>query len=143
MGHPSSEGYCLFWEHIDKVICGVGFNSIRSKFHLPGWLMLFLGWLCELLGACTGTKLKLSRFSVRMLLIHRWFKIDAVQRDLGYEPIVGFDEGWTDTIAWFRERWLPHFGAGASGLAGGIARQTQHKIDLQAGANKTSANKHD
>eukprot|EP00928_Gymnodinium_smaydae_P029034 TRINITY_DN21987_c0_g1_i1.p1 TRINITY_DN21987_c0_g1~~TRINITY_DN21987_c0_g1_i1.p1 ORF type:complete len:418 (+),score=65.08 TRINITY_DN21987_c0_g1_i1:48-1301(+) len=141
--HPVKEGYCVFWEHLDKVVCGVGFASILSKFHLPASLMMFLGWACEIIGALLGKRLKLSRFSVRMLLIHRWFRIDAARQDLKYEPIVSFSEGWDDTIAWFRKRWLPIFFSGASGLTGGVAEQTMHKIGIQARTGAASDSKND
>ena len=39
--------------------------------------------------------------------MHRWFRTDAARRDLGYEPIVPFDEGWRRTVAWFAEHWAP------------------------------------
>jgi nucleoside-diphosphate-sugar epimerase len=136
--HPHPEGYCVFWEHIDSVITDVGFKPIRDKYHLPAWLMMFVGWLCQTVGGWLGLKPKLSCFSVRMLLMNRWFRISAIERDLGYKPVVGFQEGWADTVCWFREYWLPHFGSGASGLAGGVAKQTQHKIDLQSGGKKAA-----
>jgi len=134
--HPHPEGYCIFWDHIDSVITAVGFKPIRDKCHLPGWLMMFVGWLCQTVGGWFGLKPKLSCFSVRMLLMNRWFRINAIERDLGYKPVIDFQEGWADTVCWFREYWLPHFGSGASGLAGGVAKQTQHKIDIQSGAKK-------
>ncbi|CAK0909430.1 unnamed protein product [Prorocentrum cordatum] len=131
--HPHPEGYCVFWEHIDSVITDMGFKPIRGKCHLPAWLMMFVGWLCQTVGGWFGLKPKLTCFSVRMLLMNRWFRISAIERDLGYRPVIGFREGWADTVCWFREHWLPHFGSGASGLTGGVAKQTQHKIDLQSG----------
>ena len=33
---------------------GMGFESIKSKFHLPAWFMMFVGWVSELAGACIG-----------------------------------------------------------------------------------------
>jgi len=131
--HPDPRGYCVFWQEIDKVISAVGFASLLSKLHLPAWLMMTVGFICDVIGRCTGWKFKLSRFSVKMLIMHRWFKIDAITRDLGYQPLVSFDEGWTDTVAWFKQHWLPTFGANAHGLIGNVAKQTQRKIDIQAG----------
>mmetsp|Transcript_73453 Transcript_73453/g.166500 ORF Transcript_73453/g.166500 Transcript_73453/m.166500 type:complete len:250 (-) Transcript_73453:55-804(-) len=130
--HPDPRGCCVFWEEIDKVITGMGFRSLKTKLHVPTWLMLSLGLFCDVVGSCMGRKFKLSWFSVRMLVINRWFKIDAVTRDLGYEPMVSFEEGWADTTTWFRERWLPNFSLSAGGLAGNVADQTQRKIDIQA-----------
>jgi nucleoside-diphosphate-sugar epimerase len=47
-----------------------------------------------------------------MLVIHRWFDISAAKRDLGYEPLFTFQEGWASTIEWFKEHWLPDYKAG-------------------------------
>ena len=35
-------------------------------------------------------------------LPQRWFRITAAQHDLGYQPVVSYQEGWPDTIEWFR-----------------------------------------
>mmetsp|Transcript_103075 Transcript_103075/g.321193 ORF Transcript_103075/g.321193 Transcript_103075/m.321193 type:complete len:417 (-) Transcript_103075:70-1320(-) len=140
--HPDSRGCCEFWKEIDKVIVSVGFASIQAKMHLPSWFMLLLGWLCDVAGACVGKKFKLSKFAVRMLLMHRWFKIDAIKRDLGFEPLVGFQEGIEDTVGWFRQYWLPTFDASAGGMTGDVAKQTQRKINIQS-ASALSSNKKD
>jgi hypothetical protein len=41
--------------------------------------------------------------------MHRWFRIDAARKDLAYEPIIHYREGWADAIAWFKVNWLPKF----------------------------------
>ena len=64
----------------------------------------------------------------------------AAKNDLGYKPIIRFDDGWRDTIEWFRTNWLPTFDTNASGYAGRIAKQTQRKIDIQAGAADDKSN---
>lgn len=61
--------------------------------------------------------------------MHRWFDIKAAEKDLGFQPIIGFREGWDETIVWFRENWLPK--QPKSGGWFGIARQSQEKIDIQ------------
>jgi hypothetical protein len=78
-----------------------------------------------------------------MLTMHRWFKIDAAEKDLGYKPIVAFDEGWEETTRWFRANWLPFFNPAAGGYAGDIAKQTKAKIDVQAGLRKSVADRID
>ncbi|CAK0909431.1 unnamed protein product [Prorocentrum cordatum] len=89
--HPHPEGYCVFWEHIDSVITDMGFKPIRGKCHLPAWLMMFVGWLCQTVGGWFGLKPKLTCFSVRMLLMNRWFRISAIERDLGGEGLPARD----------------------------------------------------
>lgn len=44
-----------------------------------------------------------------MLIIHREFNISAAQRDLKYEPLISFEDGWRQTITWFKENWLPKY----------------------------------
>jgi hypothetical protein len=61
--------------------------------------------------------------------MHRWFDIAAAKKDLKYEPIVSYREGWTETIEWFRDNWLPKFRKDSSFF--GIADQSQVKIDIQ------------
>ena len=44
----------------------------------------------------------MSRFAIRYLCTHHWFKIDKARRDLGYAPAVSMDEGIRRTIAALR-----------------------------------------
>lgn len=53
-------------------------------------------------------KLQFNTFAVKMLVIHRSFRIDNARRDLGYEPLISFREGWDQTVTWFKEHWLPN-----------------------------------
>ncbi len=112
----------LFWKVLDQAIIAMGFASIWAKFKLPGWFMMFLAWIVLLVGNfysfLTGTPshvvnyyLKLNPFAVKMLLINRYFDISNAKRDLQYEPVIQFEDGWRDTIAWFKANWLPkHLG---------------------------------
>ena len=108
----------------------MGFDSLKSKFHLPMWLLIVLAYICEAIGFCLGVTLKLNLFNVKVLTMHRWFDISASEKDLGYEPIIDYAEGWKDTLAWFRANWLPSFDARA-GVAG-ISKNSQAKIDIQS-----------
>jgi len=132
--HPFEDGYALFWNEIDRLCVGMGFASIKAKMHLPRLLMLFVGLLCDCIGLVLGKVLRLNSFAVRMVVIHRWFRIDAAQEELGYQPVIPFSEGWLDTIGWFKEFWLPIFDS-SSGLVF-AAKQTQRKIDTQAKGKK-------
>lgn len=69
-----------------------------------------------------------------MLTMHRWFDTSAAKQDLGYEPIVSFSDGWTDTLEWFNSYWLPSFEKSA-GITG-LSRGTQNKIDIQTAGTK-------
>jgi len=133
--HTFPAGYCEFWRELDKAVVGVGFQSLFSKFHLPWLLMVCLGYVCGFIGVLLGKKLKLNPFTVKMLTMNRWFAFDRAERDLGYKPIIGFKEGWADTIDWFRTQWLPnylnHEKSGKASGYGQIYNGSQHKIDMQ------------
>ena len=137
----SSKRDADLWKAIDEVIVGVGFGSLWDKFKLPAWFMMAVAYACAALQWLTGVRLKLNPFAVRMLTMHRWFNIDKATKDLGYEPIIPFEQGWRDTTTWFRENWLPSFNKRA-GLRG-LSKQTQNKIDLQAEEGGQAAKKTD
>ena len=128
--HPDPRGCALLWKELDKSIVAMGFTSIWTKAHLPMWLLWAVAYVCELIGAVLGITLKLNLFNVRVLTMHRWFKIDAATQELGFKPIVGFAEGMDDTHKWFRANWLPNFDPHQS--ITGLSTKTQDKIDIQA-----------
>lgn len=96
-----------FWRVLDAAGQAMGFTSLFRKFHLPVFLLMGVAYILELLGWMLGRRFKVNPFTVKMLTIHRWFNIEAARQDLGYEPIVTFENGWADTMHWFRENWLP------------------------------------
>lgn len=116
----TDDGALFFWDVLDEAVVHMGFTSLKSKLHLPIWLMMSLAHLVLALGNLyaflTGTPqhivnfhMKLNPFAVKMLTIHRHFNISAAKSDLKYVPIISFDEGWTQTKVWFKEHWLPAF----------------------------------
>ena len=44
----------------------------------------------------------MTRFLARQLATAHWFDISAARRDLGYEPVVGLDEGFRRLAASLR-----------------------------------------
>ena len=128
--HPNGEQYLIFWEILDEAVKGMGFTSLWAKTKLPKPLLFFLAYISECLQYILNTTLKLNYFTVLVLTMHRWFDITAAERDLEYQPIIGFREGWDETILWFRENWLPTFTKNASCV--GVAEKTQDKIDIQS-----------
>ena len=52
---------------------------------------------------------KLNPFAVKMLMINRYFDISAAKKDLKYEPLIEFEQGWASTIDWFKINWLPKY----------------------------------
>jgi nucleoside-diphosphate-sugar epimerase len=131
--HPEPGQYCLFWKELDKAVVGMGFPSLWTKAHLPFWLLYTVALFAEFYTLLTGVVTKLNVFNVFVLTMHRWFDITAIEKDLDFQPIIGFEDGWRDTIEWFRAHWLPdHLDAKGKGGLGGIAQQSQAKIDVQA-----------
>lgn len=97
------------WRFINEAAVAMGFTDLFSKFHLPVWLLMTLGKIADRIGYLLNRKFKLGEFSVRMLIIHRYFSIENAKRDLKYKPIVPHDEAWKTTIEWFKINWLPEY----------------------------------
>ena len=128
--HPNDEQYLIFWKELDKAVVGMGFTSLWDKTHLATWFLTPLAYVCRGLEIILRTTIKLNPFNVRVLTMHRWFDIVNAERDLGFEPIIPYEQGWAETIAWFKDHWLPKFNASDKGIRG-IAAQSQAKIDIQ------------
>lgn len=137
--HPDARGCARLWDTIDEAVVAMGFASVQAKWHLPLWLLWPLAYICEVLGWLTGRTMKLNVFNVHVLTIHRWFRIDAAERDLGYAPIIGFGDGWPETLRWFRTHWLPGYRRPSWAALFGLARGTQAKIDIQESGTKAAA----
>lgn len=95
-----------FWAILDEAVVAMGYTPLASKFHLPVWLLMFVAYLSVAMTKVTGVKYKLNPFTVKMLIINRYFDISNIERDMGYKPVVPFQEGWASTIEWFKENWL-------------------------------------
>ena len=138
--HPNDEQYLIFWKELDKAVVGMGFTSLWDKTHLATWFLTPLAYVCRGLEIILRTTIKLNPFNVRVLTMHRWFDIVNAERDLGFEPIIPYEEGWAETIAWFKDHWLPKFNASDKGIRG-IAAQSQAKIDIQEASRREDLKK--
>lgn len=130
--HPYPEGYCLFWDEIDKAVVSLGLPSISAKLKLPRTFMMCIAYICHCVGLMMGVKVKLTPFTVKLLTMHRWFKQERASKDLGYKPIISYNDGWVDTIEWFRAEWLPKQDISNASGYGKINTVSQTKIDLQS-----------
>uniref|UniRef100_A0A7S0YTQ1 3-beta hydroxysteroid dehydrogenase/isomerase domain-containing protein n=1 Tax=Hemiselmis tepida TaxID=464990 RepID=A0A7S0YTQ1_9CRYP len=112
-GEPQS-----FWKTLDDASTHMGYQSLYSRAALPAWLLFSIGYVVEWMAAALAgvglaerhkvlNALKLNSFTVRMLVIHRYFDISAARRDLGYKPLFTFDQGWSKTKEWFKKEWAP------------------------------------
>lgn len=137
--HPEPKAYCVFWKEVDKAVVGMGFRSMYTKFHLPFWFIYSIALASNFVSWITGITFKLNVFSVFALTMHRWFDIANTERDLAYQPIIGFTEGWADTIQWFKANWLPGFLKADNKSIIGLARGSAEKISIQdAGTKKAN-----
>ncbi|CAM9163130.1 unnamed protein product [Discosporangium mesarthrocarpum] len=114
-------GYQYFWRMIDAAGMAMGFASLFSKMKLPTLLMMIVAYICNIIGWVLSRKLRVNPFTVKMLVIHRWFDISAAELDLKYKPIVTFDEGFATTIDWFKENWLPKQNFKTSAATSGVS----------------------
>ena len=116
----------LFWKVLDEAVVAMGFTSLWSKLKLPAAFMMVLAYITVFIGnvysLLTGTpkhvvnyRLKLNPFAVKMLVIHRYFNVEASARDLGFKPLIEFKDGWAATLVWFKENWLPAYKQRVSG----------------------------
>ncbi len=141
--HTYPEGYCYFWQELDKTAMQLGFPSMWDKYKLPYWLLMGVAYVCNVIGWALNVKLKLNPFNIVLLTMHRWFNIDNAIRDLHFQPIIGFTEGWQEMGEWFKTNWLPAFQesrrakGGKGGMLSSIATQSQRKIDIQNGQEAT------
>lgn len=130
--HPEPGAYCVFWKELDKAVVGMGFPPITQKLHLPFWFVYGIALVAELVGWIMKTTFKLNVFNVFVLTMNRWFTISAAEKELKYEPVIPFEEGWEDTIAWFKDYWLPKFQRQNHSSIVGLSQGSQQKIDIQA-----------
>ncbi len=102
------------WDVLDQAVTGIGLPSLRTRRSLPPWLMMAVARgsmaLGHVISKATGTpyphvmrRLKVNTFAVKMLLIDRHFDIRRAKEELRYEPLLSFEDGWEQTIQWFRE----------------------------------------
>lgn len=126
------------WKEIDRACVAMGFDSIFEKVKLPYWFLMIIAYVCVAIGWILGKTLKLNPFNIKVMTMHRWFTVDAAIRDLKYEPIIGFEDGWKDTCAYFKKHWLPGFKRAGEDKYFGVAKQSLDKINIQAAGSKGS-----
>ena len=97
------------WKILNQAIVAMGFVDLETKFHLPVWLLYSVAYFCKFLTVLTGKMFKLTPFTVKMLIIDRYFNIKNAKRDLQYKPLISFADGWPETIEWFKINWLPEY----------------------------------
>ena len=90
------------------VIKWIWINLIRLHQHLSPLFHLSLSNLLVII--CSIYPLYLFLFFCCMcVVINRSFDISAAKSDLHYSPLIEFQEGWHQTIDWFKLNWLPRY----------------------------------
>jgi nucleoside-diphosphate-sugar epimerase len=100
----SAQGYS--WEAVRAAVeRALGRRTLRLP--VPRALMGAAGALSEGAGRLVGRLPPLTRDKAEAAR-HAWIcRIDKAQRELGYAPAVGLDEGMAETVAWYRDAgWL-------------------------------------
>lgn len=78
-----------------------------SKGHLPIWVAEILSMALVIPSRLFGFTSPLSRNRVKELR-NSWFvDISKAERELGYIPIVKFEDGVSKTVEWFQKEYLP------------------------------------
>jgi len=102
------------WDVIDSAIVECGMPSLHSKASLPSSLLWVIAHLGAVFTALTGKMVKLTPFTLNMLVIHRYFCVAKASQILGYQPIRHFDEGWAETVQIIKKRMEDELAAKAS-----------------------------
>ena len=100
-----------FWDAVDDALQQTNIAPIRSGSkgvcRLPYYgLLLPLAYAGRLFTAMTGRFVKITPFTIRMLVIDRYFDIGKATSLLGYTPLVSFDDpnGWRAAVQAVYER---------------------------------------
>jgi len=100
-----------FWDAIDDACAQTGIAPIRSGTRglcrLPYWGLLVPIAYCGKLFTClTGKFINITPFTIKMLVIDRYFDIGKAKTLLGYKPLVSFNDagGWRAAIDSVKQR---------------------------------------
>src|SRR5690606_33235696 len=84
-----------FFEFVERFLVAMGYPRIEGR--VPYWLAYSAAAVAEAIDTLKGGTLNaedgLTRFAVRYLNTHHYYRIDKAARDLGYRPAVNLDEG--------------------------------------------------
>jgi nucleoside-diphosphate-sugar epimerase len=88
-----------FWDAVDMAIEECGLPSLRSRMHLSPNLLSLIAHLGSVYTQLTGRFVKLTPFTLRMLIINRTFCTAKARHLLGYKPVISFEDGWAETLS--------------------------------------------
>jgi nucleoside-diphosphate-sugar epimerase len=76
------------------------------RLHLPTPLVRAGAWGAELAGRLLGIRPPLTREGVRFFTESRAFSVEKAERELGWTPQVGIEEGTRRAVVWYRQEGL-------------------------------------
>lgn len=90
------------WEIVDRLLKAAGLGPVRKS--IPKGAAFAAAGACEKLWRVMGKRSEppLTRFLVSQLTTAHWFDISAAERDLGWKPRVGLEEGMERLAHWVR-----------------------------------------
>eukprot|EP00461_Guttulinopsis_vulgaris_P000097 UN00097 len=91
-------GAQFMWAAIDYAVTAAGFTTLLHKFNLNTCFLYPISYLALWAGQIIGKPMKLNPFVVKMVSINRYFNIDNLINDVGYQPIRSFQEAWPETV---------------------------------------------
>ena len=90
-----------FFEFVERLLMAMGYPAVRKR--VPYWLAYAGAGLVEAFHSVARTggtsEDGLSRFAVRYLNTHHYFRIDKARRDLHWRPRKALEEGIQQTAA--------------------------------------------
>eukprot|EP00188_Purpureofilum_apyrenoidigerum_P003803 Plantae.Rhodophyta-Purpureofilum_apyrenoidigerum.ctg407.p1 GENE.Plantae.Rhodophyta-Purpureofilum_apyrenoidigerum.ctg407~~Plantae.Rhodophyta-Purpureofilum_apyrenoidigerum.ctg407.p1 ORF type:complete len:412 (-),score=57.13 Plantae.Rhodophyta-Purpureofilum_apyrenoidigerum.ctg407:15-1142(-) len=95
-------GKVNLWDMLDECSVYLGYGSIKAKQRIPYWIMMLFASLAQFVSKVGGFTSRFNTFTVKMLMIDRWFNIEEAVSDLGYKPLKTTEEAWPETLEWFK-----------------------------------------
>lgn len=89
-----------FWDFARTIWKGLG-HIPSGRITLPPSIGMVLAELAELYSKITGKEAGFTRFRVKFATQKRYYNVERARRLLGYEPIVGVEDGIRRTIDWY------------------------------------------
>jgi len=96
----------LAWEMIDAILRAAGLSPVKGK--IPYRIAWLVGGILELayrLLSLPGEPY-ITRFTAYAVASSHWFNISAAEKDLGYTPRIGMDEGLLKLEDWLKYYYL-------------------------------------
>jgi sterol-4alpha-carboxylate 3-dehydrogenase (decarboxylating) len=94
-----------FWDFTRAIWRAAGSNKgVSHVWQLPRDLGLLIGGMFEVISFFTGKPPTINRGRIVYSTMTRYYDISKARRRLGYEPIVGLQEGVTRAVNWTLEQ---------------------------------------